>query len=65
MAAIEYTDSYTGKTTKIEFFDYSNLTSLIAVDGKSKFVVAKSYVNTLIDNIKRIPTDEDFVTTWK
>ncbi len=63
MASVEYTDS--GKTTKIEFFDYSNLSALIAVDGKSKFVVAKSYVNTLIDNIKRIPTDEDYVTTWK
>ena len=65
MAEIEYTDKSKGKTTKIEFFDHSNLTAIVAVDGKSKFFISKSYVNTLIDNIGRIPTDEDFVTTWK
>ena len=65
MAAVEFTDKTVGKATKIEFFDYSNLNAIVAVDGKSKFFISKSYVNTLIDNIGRIPTDEDFVTTWK
>lgn len=65
MAAVEFTDQKQGKKTKIEFFDHSNLNAIVAVDGKSKFFIAKSYVNTLIDNISKLPTEEDFVTTWK
>lgn len=65
MAGIEYTDSYTGETIRIDFYDYSNLTAQAVINGKSKFFVAKSYVTTLIGNVQRLNTDEDFVTTWK
>ena len=64
MATLTYTDSYTGKTTTIDFYDYSSMKALIAVDGKSKFFCTKSYVNTLIENVKRINTGEDYKTTW-
>lgn len=62
---VEYTDSYMKKTIKIEFYDNTALTTLIAVDGKSKYICAKSYVDTLIENIRRIGTGEDYITTWK
>ena len=65
IAAITYTDSYSGKTTKVEFYDHSAMKALIAVDGQSKFTISKSYVDTLISNIKLIGTEEDFVLTWK
>ncbi len=63
--SVEYTDSYLKKTTKIEFYDNTAMTMLIAVDGKSKYICSKSYVDTLIENIKRIGTGEDYITTWK
>ncbi|MCM1505875.1 MAG: DUF4340 domain-containing protein [Ruminococcus flavefaciens] len=62
---VEYTDSYMKKTIKIEFYENTALTMLIAVDGKSKYICSKSYVDTLIENIKRIGTGEDYITTWK
>lgn len=62
---VEYTDSYTKKTVKIDFYDNTALTSLIAVDGKSKYICTKSYVDTLIENIRRIGTGEEYITTWK
>lgn len=64
MAKLEYTDSFSGKTTTIEFYDYSVMKSLIVVDGKSKFFCTKSYVSTLEENIRRIGTGEDYVTSW-
>lgn len=65
VVAVEYTDSYMKKTIKIEFYDNTAMTALIAVDGKSKYICSKSYVDTLIENIKRIGTGEDYITTWK
>lgn len=65
VVSVEYTDSYLKKTTKIEFYDNTAMTMLIAVDGKSKYICSKSYVDTLVDNIKRIGTGEDYITTWK
>ncbi|MDE5582150.1 MAG: DUF4340 domain-containing protein [Ruminococcus sp.] len=62
---ITYSDSYTKTTTTIDFYDYSNLTSLIVINGESKYFCSKSYVDTLIDNIGRIETGEEYVTTWK
>lgn len=62
---LEYTDSYMKKTIKIDFYDNTALTSLIAVDGKSKYICTKSYVDTLIENIRRIGTGEEYITTWK
>ncbi len=65
VVSLEYTDSYLKKTTKIEFYDNTAMTMLIAIDGKSKYICSKSYVDTLVDNIKRIGTGEDYITTWK
>ena len=62
---VEYTDSYMKKSIKIEFYDNTALTTLIVVDGKSKYICAKSYVDTLIENIGRIETGEDYIETWK
>ena len=62
---LEYTDSYMKKTFKIEFYDNTALTTLIVVDGKSKYICTKSYVDTLIENIRRIETGEDYIETWK
>lgn len=65
VVTVEYSDSYTKKKTKLEFYEYSNLTALIAVNGESKYFCAKSYIDTLLENIKRIETGEDYITTWK
>lgn len=65
MAELEYTDSYDNKKCTFAFYEYSPMTAIIAVDGESKFFIAKSYVETLIDNAERLESDEDFITTWK
>ena len=63
-AVIKYSDSYTGKTMTYEFYDDSVMRSLIVVNGESKYYCTKSYVGVLLDNIRRIDTDDDFVTRW-
>ena len=63
-AVIKYSDSYTGKTMTYEFYEDSVMRSLIVVNGESKYYCTKSYVSVLLDNIRRIDTDEDFVTRW-
>ena len=65
MASVEYTDSHTNETVKLDFYELSSMTALIAVNGESKFKVTKSYVETLVGNIQKIEGAEDFVTTWK
>lgn len=65
MAELEYTDSYDNQKHTFAFYDYSAMTAIIAVDGQSKFFISKSYVETLIDNAKKLDTGEDFVKTWK
>ncbi|MBQ8959665.1 MAG: DUF4340 domain-containing protein [Ruminococcus sp.] len=64
-ASITYTDSYSGQTTKVEFYDLSAMKDLIVIDGVSKFTISKSYVETLIENIQKLDSDEEFVLTWK
>lgn len=64
-AAITYTDSYSGETTKVEFYELSAMKDLIVINGQSKFTISKSYVETLIGNMKRLDSDEEFVLTWK
>ncbi|WP_297961740.1 DUF4340 domain-containing protein [uncultured Ruminococcus sp.] len=63
-ASIKIADSYSGKTTTYDFYDDTVLRSLIVVNGESKYYCTKSYVKTLIDNIKRIDTGEDYIRTW-
>ncbi|MCR4796724.1 MULTISPECIES: DUF4340 domain-containing protein [Ruminococcus] len=63
-ATIKYTDKYNKTTTTYDFYDDTVMRSLIVVNGESKYYCTKSYVKTLIDNIKRIGTGEDYVTNW-
>lgn len=65
MLTVEFTDSYTNKSQKIEFYEYSALNALIVIDGESKYFCGKSYVETMLENAKRINTGEDYITTWK
>ena len=65
MVTLSYTDEVTKKSETYEFYEYSAMKCLIAVDGKSKFICSKSYVKTLIDNIGRVETGEEYVTSWK
>ena len=64
MATVKVTDSYFKNTTTFEFYDDSLMRSLIVVNGESKYYCTKAYVNTLIENIKRIGTGEDYITNW-
>ena len=63
-AVIKYYDSYRGKTETYEFYDDSVMRSLIVVDGESKYYCTKSFVSVLLDNLRRLESDEAFVTTW-
>lgn len=65
MATLAYTDSYTGEKLSFEFYEKSAMTALIVVNGESKFNITKSYVETLIENVKLLDSDEDFKTTWR
>lgn len=65
MAELEYTDSSDGRKHSFAFYEYSPMTAIIAVDGESRFFIAKSYVETLVDNAERLESGEDFVKTWK
>lgn len=65
MVKLTYTDSYTGETTTLEFYEKSAMSALIVVDGEAKFNVTKSFVETLIHNVQILDTDEEFTTTWK
>lgn len=62
--SVSIKDSQMGKTIKYDFYEDTFMRSLIVIDGKSKFYCTKSYVDTLKENIKRISTGEDYVTTW-
>lgn len=65
MAVLEYTDSYLGKTMKYEFYEKSSMQALVVADGESKFNIAKSYVETLIENAEILKSDTEFKMTWK
>ena len=41
------------------------MSALIVVNGECKFNVSKSYVETIIENVKLLDTDEEIKTTWK
>lgn len=64
LASVSFKNSYTGKSTTIDFYDYSAMKVLIAVNGESKFFCTKSYLNTLSENVKLIETDQDYIKTW-
>lgn len=63
--SLEYTSSYDGSTKKLDFYEYSNFKSLVTIDGESKFFITKSYVDTMVENMKLLDTDSELKTTWK
>lgn len=65
LIAVEITDSYTDTTQKVEFYEYSALNVLIAIDGEPKYFCSKSFAETLVENAKRTETGEDYLQTWK
>lgn len=65
MAAIKYHDNYDNTEKNIEFYDNSAMTSLIVINGESKFFITKSFVETLIENAEKLNGEEEFVTTWR
>lgn len=64
-AAVTVTDRYLEKTYTVEFYDDTALRSLIVIDGECRYICSKSYVDTLLENIKRIDTGEEYIRTWK
>ncbi len=60
MAVIKIKDSFRNNETTFEFYDYSVMKSLIVVNGEPKFFSSKTYVDDLIENIRRIGSGEDF-----
>ncbi len=64
MATIKYTDKYKNTTITYDFYDESLMRALIVINGESRYYCTKSYVKTLIDNIKRIGTGEDYIKNW-
>ena len=65
LVVLEYTDGYVGRDYKFEFYEYSPMTVLVAVNGECRFFGSRAYVDNLIENVRRLETDEEFLTTWK
>ncbi|MBQ8181507.1 MAG: DUF4340 domain-containing protein [Ruminococcus sp.] len=65
LAVLEYTDGYVNKDYKFEFYEYSPMTVLVAVNGECRFFGSRAYVDNLIENVRRLETGEEFLTTWK
>ncbi|MBR6623435.1 MAG: DUF4340 domain-containing protein [Ruminococcus sp.] len=65
LAVLEYTDGYVNRDYKFEFYDYSPMTVLVAVNGECRFFGSRAYVDNLIENVRRLETGEEFLTTWK
>jgi hypothetical protein len=64
MAEISFTDSYDNKKYTYQFYDDSMMKTLVTVNGEPRFYSSKGFVNTLMGNMKKLDTSEDFVTTW-
>lgn len=65
IVSVTFDDSYIKKVRTIEFYEYSTLKSLIVINGESKYFCPKSYADTIVENVKRIETGEEYLTTWK
>lgn len=65
IVSIKFHDSYTDVEQTVDFYEFSSLTALIAVNGESRYLCSKSYAETIVENAKRIETGEDYLTTWK
>lgn len=62
---LEIYDSTKDESSVIEFYDYSALSSLIVVNGESKYFCSKSFVEVMAENANKFETGEDFTETWK
>lgn len=65
LAVLEYRDGYIDRKYKFEFYEYSPLTVLVAVNGECRFFGSRSYVDNLMENVRRLETGEEFLTTWE
>lgn len=65
LVTLEYTDGYLDRTYKFEFYEYSPMTVLVAVNGECRFFGSRAYIDTLLENIGRLETGEEFITTWR
>ena len=64
MAEVTFTDSYDNKKYTYQFYDDSMMKVLVTVNGEPRYYSSKAFVNTLMGNIKKLDTSEEFVTTW-
>lgn len=62
---LTYNDSYLKKEYRIDYYEYSSMTALVVINGEPKFLCQKSYVETMIGNIGRLETGEEYVLKWK
>lgn len=65
IVSLEYTDGYLDRTYKFEFYEYSPMTVLVTVNGECRFFGSRAYADTLIENVRRLETGEEFITTWR
>ena len=65
VASVSVTDRYLEKTYTVEFYNDTALKSIIVIDGQCRYICSKSYVDTLLENIGRIDTGEEYIKTWK
>ena len=64
MAEVSFTDAYDNKKYTYQFYDDSMMKVLVTVNGEPRYYSSKAFVNTLMGNIKKLDTSEEFVTTW-
>ncbi len=65
LATVEFNDTQTGTTTKVEFYERSLMTALVVIDGESRFTCSASAVETLAENAALLNTDEEFIMSVK
>ncbi|MCI1268374.1 MAG: DUF4340 domain-containing protein [Ruminococcus sp.] len=65
LVSVSIKDTYMDKPQEISFYEDGSLSCIITVDGQARFICSRSYVDTLIGNIAKIDTGENYVTTWK
>ena len=64
-ASISILDTYMEKPRTVAFYDNGNNTCIIAVNGECRYICTSYYVDTLIENIAKIETGEEYTQTWK
>lgn len=65
IASVTFNDSYTGEVKTVEFYEYSALKAIVVINGNSEYYCPKSYAETIAENVKRMDTGEEYLTTWK